>query len=72
MRTIPRSIPRLMSPRLPVGRRWLRFCRSPFAGHIRASARGLQTTVVVLSSLVVMVVLMRAATVLQVALGGVA
>jgi hypothetical protein len=61
-----------MSPRLPLGRRWPRFCRSPFARHLRASARSLWTTVVVLSSVVALIVAMQVATVLQVALGGVA
>lgn len=72
MRTIPRPLPRLLSPRLPVGRRWLRFCRSPFAGHLRASARSLQTPLVVVACLVVGIVAMRSAVVLQYLYGGAA
>lgn len=47
-----RPLPRLLSPRLPIGPRWEAFCRSGFIRHLRASARGAFVTVVALSAVV--------------------
>ncbi|MDP5184799.1 hypothetical protein QOZ88_19370 [Blastococcus sp. BMG 814] len=65
-----RPLPRLLSPRLPIGTRWARFCRSEFAAHLRASVRGAYSTVLVVSAALTFYVGINAAAGLYMAFGG--
>ncbi|RFU18836.1 hypothetical protein [Geodermatophilus marinus] len=67
-----RPLPRLLSPRLPIGRRWPRFCRSPFAGDLRASAKALETTAAVVSGVGTFYVVVHLGAAPQAFSGGVA
>ena len=61
----PRQLPRLLDPRLPIGPRWARFCRSSFAGDLRAAGRSLRTTATVASGVVGFYVFVNAGAALQ-------
>jgi hypothetical protein len=60
-----RPLPRLLSPRLPIGRRWTRFCRSSFARDLREATADLMTTLTVISSVVLFYFFVHALAVLQ-------
>lgn len=70
MHDVSRPLPRRMSPRLPIGRRWLRFCRSSFARDLGASVCGLRTTIAVISAVVTFYVGLNVAAAVFVSLGG--
>ncbi|RZU30485.1 hypothetical protein [Blastococcus saxobsidens] len=65
-----RPVPRLLGPRLPIGPRWLRFCRSQFAEHLRASVQGVRTSLVLISGVVTFYVGINVTAGLYLALGG--
>jgi hypothetical protein len=67
-----RPIPRLLSPRLPIGRRWVTFCRSNFAKDLRTATAGTMTTLTVTSSVVVFYFFVHVLAVLHGAPGGAA
>lgn len=56
----PARLPRLLNPRLPIGRRWTRFCRCPFARELRTAARGTFATLAAFSAAVTFVVAVNA------------
>lgn len=67
----PRPMPRLLSPRLSIGPRWLAFCRSGFARDLRASVRALGPTAALVSAVVTFYVGVNAAAVVYTSFGGV-